>query len=169
MTRFPILAALFAILLLAACASTAPTGSVARPEEAPPASSRKAAPETTIILDRAAADRLRAAKGITLQWIGWDRRGSLRVIEEDGVIRLIGAHHQADGPGRLALDGEVREIGADYFIFDGLISIADTPDSGRSCSANKQWRFAITQDRPYWRLREFEWCDGLTDYVDIYF
>ncbi len=44
-----------------------------------------------------------------------------------------------------------------------------TPDAGRRCEANKAWRFAVTQNRPWWRLREFEWSDGLTDYVDIYF
>ena len=24
-------------------------------------------------------------------------------------------------------------------------------------------------NRRYWRMREFEWCDRLTDYIDIYF
>ena len=63
----------------------------------------------------------------------------------------------------------MTEIGADYFVFDGTIRIADTPDAGRRCEADKVWHFAVTQNRPYWRLREFEWCDGLTDYIDIYF
>ena len=52
--------------------------------------------------------------------------------------------------------------------FDGTIRIADTPDRGRLCEQTKSWRFAITQRRKYYRLREFEWCDGLTDYIDIY-
>ena len=51
----------------------------------------------------------------------------------------------------------------------GRIAIIDTPDPGRQCIRNGPMRFAVTQNRPYWRLREFEWCDGLTDYVDIYF
>ncbi len=106
---------------------------------------------------------------MTLQWISWDRRGSFRAWDDDGTIRVSGAQDQQGGPGRLALSGVVREIGADYFVLDGTISITDTPDIGRQCTANKQWRFAITQNRAYWRLREFEWCDGLTDYVDIYF
>ena len=152
-----------ALLLLAACAV-----------EAPPPESSAPLPETpsrigTTILDRSAAERLLGAEGITLQWISWDYRGSLNVWEEQGTIHLRGSQDQADGPGRLEIDGEVREIGADYFVFDGRISIRDTPDAGRRCEADKTWHFAITQNRPYWRLREFEWCDGLTDYVDIYF
>jgi hypothetical protein len=35
--------------------------------------------------------------------------------------------------------------------------------------ADKAWHFAVMQNRPYWRLREFDWCEDLTDYVDIYF
>jgi len=27
----------------------------------------------------------------------------------------------------------------------------------------------VTQNRRYWRIRTFEWCDDLTDYVDVYF
>ena len=122
----------------------------------------------TRILDRAAADRLLAADGVTLQWIGWDRRGSVGVVEDGGTIRLDAAQGQPDGPGRLSVSGTVEEIGADYFVLNGTIRITDTPDPGRQCAADKLWHFAITQNRPYWRLREFEWCDGLTDYVDIY-
>lgn len=141
---------------------------------APPASSPvtdPAAPQVggTRILDPAAAERLLGAKGVSLQWISWDYRGSANVWRDEGTIHLRGSQDASDGPGRLELDGEVREIGSDYFVFDGRISIRDTPDAGRVCEADKLWRFAITQNRPYWRLREFEWCDGLTDYVDIYF
>ena len=71
--------------------------------------------------------------------------------------------------GRLFLDGTITEIGAGYFTFEGTIRITDTPDPGRQCEDNKSWHFAVTQNRPYYRLREFEWCDGLTDYIDIYF
>lgn len=151
------------LFLLAACAVEAPP-----PESAVPLPEAPSTAGTTI-LDQAAAERLLGAEGITLQWISWDYRGSLNVWEEQGTIHLRGSQDEADGPGRLEIDGEVREIGADYFVFDGRISIRDTPDAGRRCEADKTWHFAITQNRPYWRLREFEWCDGLTDYVDIYF
>lgn len=152
-------------LFLAGCAPVAAPPPASAPD-APPAA---AATNGTRILDRAAADRLLGARGVTLQWIDWDRRGTLSARDEGGTIRLSGVQAAQDGLGRLTLEGEVVEIGADYFIFDGTIRIADTPDPGRLCEADKTWHFAITQNRPYWRLREFEWCDGLTDYVDIYF
>ena len=63
----------------------------------------------------------------------------------------------------------MTEIGTGYFTFKGTIRIKDTPDRNRSCEKTKNWHFAVTQNRPYFRLREFEWCDYLTDYIDIYF
>ena len=123
----------------------------------------------TRILDATAAQRLRANKGVTLQWIDWNTRGSAHVGVAKGVWTLRAAQAEAGGPGRLFLEGRVTEIGRDYFLFDGLVRIADTPDRGRLCEKRDVWRFAVTQNRRYWRLRTFEWCDGLTDYIDIYF
>jgi len=123
--------------------------------------------EATRVTSKRDAGRLRAAKGVTLQWIDWNTRGSVRVVP--GRTWLItGAQAQAGGPGRLFLDGTIVAIGRDHFTFRGLIRMTDTPDAGRTCEATKDWHFAITQNRPYYRLREFEWCDGLTDYIDIH-
>jgi hypothetical protein len=123
----------------------------------------------TRIFDTAAAQHLRANKGVTLQWIDWNTRGSAYVAVADGVWTLRATQAEAGGPGRLFLEGKVTEIGRDYFLFDGVVRITDTPDRGRICEKRDVWRFAITQNRRYWRIRTFEWCDGLTDYVDIYF
>lgn len=121
-------------------------------------------------LDPVTIERLQNNRGITLQWIGWDRRGTAVVRRgADGNIRLSGGQIDPQGAGTLWLDGKVVEAGPEYFEFEGLIRIAETPDAGRVCEANKRWHFAITQNRKYYRLREFEWCDGLTDYIDIYF
>ena len=114
-------------------------------------------------------ERLRANSGITLQWIDWDRRGTAELRETAEGAFLTASQVDPAGPGTLFIDGRVIEAGEDYFLFDGLIRIAETPDRGRVCEARKVWRFAITQNRKYYRLREFEWCDRLTDYVDIYF
>jgi hypothetical protein len=155
------LAPIALLVALAGCAAapSAPAASAPLPI---------AVAEGTRIIDRQAAAKLRAADGVTLQWIGWNQRGQINARTEGGTIRLTGSQVQPDGPGRLFLDGDVREIGTDYFLFDGVIRIEETPDPGRRCEADKTWRFAVTQNRPYWRLREFEWCDGLTDYIDIY-
>jgi hypothetical protein len=157
-------------VLLAALAGCAADGAPP-PQSAsePPPEHYAPEPEATRVLDPAERARLLAADGITLQWIDWNHRGQVNVREEGGVVRLTGSQVQADGPGRLFVDGAVVEIGTGYFEFDGTIRIEETPDAGRHCEADKLWHFAVTQNRPYWRLREFEWCDGLTDYVDIYF
>lgn len=172
MPRALILAAASLVAGCAAASSPAPPQR-ATPRSAPvpsePAPTPAPEAAATLVLDRAAADRLLGASGVTLQWIDWNTRGPVAVTEAGGTIRLTASQRQAGGPGGLFLDGEVREIGADYFVFDGVIRIAETPDAGRFCEADKLWHFAITQNRRYWRLREFEWCDGLTDYIDIYF
>lgn len=124
--------------------------------------------EPTRITSRRDADRLTASKGVTLQWIDWNTRGSVKVVSGP-VWRLTATQAQAGGPGRLFVDGTITEIGKGYFTFSGTIRITDTPDRERRCEATKDWHFAVTQNRPYYRLREFEWCDGLTDYVDIHF
>ncbi|HEX7853161.1 MAG TPA: hypothetical protein VF503_05640 [Sphingobium sp.] len=125
--------------------------------------------QRTIIRDQAAANRLLGNEGITLQWIDWDHRGDLDVAMPGDTIFLKGGQHRASGPGALTLDGRVTEINATSFRFHGRIVITDTPDIGRNCVRDGDFTFAITQNRKYWRLQEMEMCDGLTDYVDIYF
>ena len=123
----------------------------------------------TRIHDNTAAQRLRANKGVTLQWLDWNTRGSAHVSVANGAWTLRAAQAEAGRPGRLFLEGQITEIGRDYFLFDGTVRITDTPDKGRTCEKHDVWRFAVTQNRRYWRIRTFEWCDDLTDYVDIYF
>lgn len=154
-----------AVLFLTSAAPAAARPEVSQDHAAPAPASEK----PTRILDRAAARRLLGNRGLTLQWIDWNTRGTASISAKGDSWRLRGAQFEAGGPGRLFLDGVIREIGKDYFLFQGTISITYTPDRGRTCEATKEWRFAITQNRPYYRLREFEWCDRLTDYIDIYF
>lgn len=128
-----------------------------------------AQPAPTIVGDPAALARLRHNAGITLQWISWDYRGRVRVSEAGGRVHLSGSQAARRGGGRLELDGDVAEIGRDRFTFQGRIAITDTPDPGRNCVRDGSYEFRITGRRRYWRLQQMEQCDGLTDYVDIYF
>lgn len=126
--------------------------------------------EPSRVYDRPTLNRLVQNRGMSLQWISWDdSRGTVKVVWEGKQLRLTGSQRQVGGPGELALDGYVTEVGVGYFTFEGEIRIANTPDQGRSCKKDKSWHFAVTQQRRYFRLREFEWCDYLTDYIDIYF
>jgi len=125
--------------------------------------------QRTIVDDNEALARLRRNAGITLQWISWDYRGRVRVSEAAGQVHLSGSQAARGGAGRLELDGDVIEIGPRSFTFRGRIAITDTPDSGRACIREGTYEFRITGRRRYWRLQQMEQCDGLTDYVDIYF
>lgn len=138
---------------------------------AAPAQADEVLPQFTemLVFDDRGLERLLSVDGLTLQWIDWDRRGTVETVADSDYLRLSGVQQARGGKGRLELDGKVIEVGSNYFIFEGRIRITDTPDVGRTCEADKTWHFAITQNRKYYRLREFEWCDGLTDYVDVYF
>ncbi|MFT3967281.1 MAG: hypothetical protein QM690_15500 [Sphingobium sp.] len=157
MARFLFLSSL--LLLSSASVSAAPASSA----------SAFAAEAPTIVRDRAAMARLLGNEGITLQWIDWDRRGELDARMPGATLYLEGSQRAASGPGLLTLSGRVTEVDADRFRFHGRIVITGTPDAGRQCVRDGDFTFAITQNRRYWRLQEMERCDGLTDYVDIYF
>ena len=89
-------------------------------------------------------------------------------VAQSGHWSLLAGQKDKDG-GTLDLEGFITEIGADYFVFQGTVKIIGAPDEERLCNVTKAWRFEVTQNRSYYRLREFEWCDGLTDYIDLYF
>ncbi len=152
-----------------------PSAPVSRPTPAP-ASEPVPVPEPaseiagpTRVSSAVDATRLKQNSGITLQWIGWEDRGPALVFEDpEGSYRLSGQQSGADG-GRLAVYGAITEIGPGYFVLDGTIEITGTPDADRQCKADRLWRFEVTQGRKYYRMRTFEWCDYLTDYIDIYF
>ena len=128
-----------------------------------------AADRQPVEMDEITADRLVNNRGLTLQWISWDQRGHAQARRGSDGLYLTGSQVDPAKPGAVFLDGKVTAAGPDWFTFEGLIRITHAPDEGRTCEASKTWHFAITQNRKYYRLREFEWCDGLTDYIDIYF
>lgn len=109
--------------------------------------------------------------GISLQWISFygAERGVLTARMKDGVLHLSGRQKKEGQSGLLEINGSVQEVNKDSFVFSGTVAITGTPDVARSCYKTGKSQFAITQGRKYFRLREFEWCDGLTDYVDVYF
>ncbi len=146
-----------ALLLAATSAAT----------QAPP----PAEAERTIVNDRAALQRLRRNSGITLQWIGFETPGRGHVVAtmRGGLLHLSGSQSERRGPGRLTLDGDVLRVDPRSFTFKGRIVITGAPDPGRNCVRDGTYEFRVTQRRRYWRLQDFEACDGLADYVDIYF
>lgn len=137
---------------------------------APAAASAQSAARTTVT-DPAALARLQRNSGVTLQWISFESpaRGHVRVTREGGLYRLRGEQRSRRDSGRLTLDGVVTAIGPRSFRFEGRIVITDAPDRSRECVRDGGFDFLVTGRRRYWRLQQMEVCDGLTDYVDIYF
>ena len=127
--------------------------------------------ERTVVSDRTALNRLRRNSGITLQWISFDHAQCGHVVAQmnGGLLHLNGSHAARGGPGRLTLDGDVLRISMRSFLFRGRIAITDAPDRGRNCVREGTYEFRATGQRRFWRLQDFEACDGLADYVDIYF
>lgn len=122
----------------------------------------------TDVNDRTALGRLLKNGGLTLQWIGWDKRGTIKAAWDGDVVHLSGRQVGPNG-GMLRVEGDVVTIAKDYFIFRGTILILDTPDGNRICDRTGDYEFRISGKRKYWRLQQMEACGGLTDYVDIYF
>jgi hypothetical protein len=145
-------------------AVAAPAGAQQAAIAAPAALSK-----ATLIQDATALRRLKNNHGIALQWI-WDNpRGRLNVTESNGVIHLEGSQVQRNGAGRLTLSGDVVSIDQSNMTFNGTINMYDAPSDRKECLRNGVFTFRITGSRQYWRLQQMEACDGLTDYVDIYF
>jgi len=128
-------------------------------------------PPPTMVANRPALERLLGSSGMTLQWISWtnSERGPVEFRWANKTLILKGEQHAVGGPGHVSVEGRIVRIDKNEFIINGTIIISETPDAARNCQKTGDWRFAITQNRKYWRLRDFEWCDGLTNYIDIYF
>lgn len=143
------------------------------PPPPPPLRTQQQQPplSATAINDRATFEKLLGNSGLSLQWISFygADRGLLNTEMRGKTLYLSGRQKHQGQSGLLELNGQVVQVDKDSFIFDGTIAITGTPDLARTCIKEGKSKFAITQNRKYFRLREFEWCDGLTDYVDIYF
>jgi hypothetical protein len=171
--RFPGLVAVAWLTLASAMPAGAQQTAAAAPPVTPAVPARAAplpaASPATQVLDSAAVRRLKGSRGIALQWISWDNLGRLKVTGSDGVIHLDGSQSQRNGSGRLAISGDVVSIDRSSFTFKGSISIYNAPGDRKECLRDGVFNFRITGSRQYWRLQEMEACEGLTDYVDIFF
>ena len=149
--------------------STKPSGPPA-PGVAPPSSPRPTATRTTI-KDAGAKAKLLGKRRLTLQWL--EGVGSVTVSEAGGLMRLKGTHSNPATGDHVTLDGIVTEIDKLHFIFDGTIVVrVSFTNNGEPCTRSGPMRFAITENRKYWRLRDPHMqspCGIQTDYVDIYF
>ena len=134
------------------------------------------APTAANGLDAAAKARLVGEHLLTLQWIGWgDLSGAGRLVVEDRGDSLA-AHGEQLGGGEnagdyLRLSGRIVAASRDGFVFEGDIAIRVHHNAdGNECVRSGTFHFKTTGKRRYWRMQEMDNpCDGVTDYVDVYF
>lgn len=115
-------------------------------------------------------DGLRNLSGkhsLTLQWIGWDRPGSV-MFTKTGPAQYKISGNQKNGKDYLRIEGVVHQISDSELQFEGTIETFVESNGGKCLRTGPQ-QFLVTQNRKYWRLQNMTECFGLTDYVDIYF
>lgn len=106
---------------------------------------------------------------LTLQWISWDRPGSVTIKPIDDTWYSISGQQKEKG-NYLVIDGRIRMISDRELEFDGKIEYSvESIIEGEPCIRNGKQIFKATGTRKYWRLQNMVHCAGLTDYVDIYF
>lgn len=131
------------------------------------------AQQRTQIEDAKAARMLLGRHLMSLQWISWDYFGTANVRNERGVYKIKGRQDgRGDSKGDyVTIDGTVKEILANEFVFDGtIITRISHINGGEPCERSGEMTFRVTGKRKYWRLSEMNNpCDQATDYVDIYF
>ena len=127
--------------------------------------------EKTVVSDTKARTMLLGRHKLSLQWISWDYFGVANVSNRNGVLLLKGEQKSRDGNDYLKIDGVITSVDPKEFKFDGTITTKISHIAeGAPCERTGEMTFRITGKRKYWRLQEMDNpCDGVTDYVDIYF
>jgi hypothetical protein len=127
--------------------------------------------EKTVINDVKAKNMLLGRHMISLQWISWDHFGAANVTSKNGVLYLKGAQKAKKGTDFLEISGVIVSVDASEFKFKGTITTQISHiANGEPCERTGEMTFRITGKRRYWRLQEMDNpCDGVVDYVDIYF
>ncbi len=109
---------------------------------------------------------LSGTHGLTLQWIDWEKWGSINFIKTEGNRYKVSGK-QIKGTDYLKVEGEITQVSDIQLDFEGTIehkAMGEEP-----CIRTGVQTFLATGKRQYWRLQNMEHCDGLTDYIDIYF
>ena len=120
--------------------------------------------------DPAVEKKLLGKHMFSLQWISWEKFGTATIFKDAEGALFINARQALDGD-EVSLTGRVTAIDAKTFIVDGdLRTKVSYINGGNICARSGSFTFKATGNRKYWRLQEMENpCDGVTDYVDIFF
>jgi serine/threonine protein kinase len=121
-------------------------------------------------------DKLIGRHKLSLQWISWTYFGYVDFVKTDLNTYSISGYQdgnkskgECDGC-YLKINGVIKKITDKELQFNGRIeSSVNHIQNGLPCIKEGTYTFKSTQGRRYWRLQEMDGCEGVTDYVDIYF
>lgn len=127
--------------------------------------------QKTIVNNSKAQTMLLGRHRFSLQWISWDYFGAATVSQKGGALYLKGEQKSRKDTDFVRINGRITEINAKDFKFDGtIITQVSHINGGKPCERTGEMTFKITGTRKYWRLAEMDNpCEGVTDYVDIFF
>ncbi|TAH21970.1 MAG: hypothetical protein EAZ08_02235 [Cytophagales bacterium] len=110
--------------------------------------------------------------GITLQWVGWENKGIVKITKDGELLRIKGEQKSKENQTDIvSIDGTLEVISDKEIKFSGqIITTVSYNNGGAPCEKNGIYTFKKTGNRRYWRLQEMQNCDGVVvDYVDLYF
>jgi len=113
---------------------------------------------------------------LTLQWISWQAPGKVTFtpIGKD-EYKIEGQQKGTKSNTEcsecyLNIQGTIEKISPKVLRFTGFIeSSVPYIQNGEPCIKEGTFDFVSTGSRKYWRCQNMDGCDGVTDYVDIYF
>lgn len=121
----------------------------------------------TLIKDSLTKKSLIGNNYCSLQWVSWNKFGTIKTEEKDGKLIVTGSQ-KMDG-NTLDIDGYFTSVDKNRLDFNGKITTRVTYiNSGKPCYREGDMTFLKYEGRPFWRMQEMENpCDTATDYVDI--
>jgi hypothetical protein len=164
-------------LLYAMLLSTAMMGVAVAAQPASNTSSRKPpAAASANGLDATAKAKLVGEHAFGVQWLDWgnlSKTGRLMVEDRGKVLQVQGEQiGRGENEGDyLKMSGKIISASKDGFVFEGEILVRVHHNAnGEECKRSGRFNFKTRAGRKYWRLQEMDSpCDGVTDYVDVYF
>jgi hypothetical protein len=121
----------------------------------------------TLIKDINTKKNILGTNNCSLQWVGWDKLGNLKVEEKDQKLIVYGS--QIKNSDFLNIDGYFTSIDKNRLEFNGKITTkVSYINSNKPCYREGDMTFLKYDGRNHWRLQEMQNpCDAVTDYVDI--
>jgi serine/threonine protein kinase len=139
--------------------------------------------KTDSTTENKSVDQLFGRHKLSLQWLSWTYCGYVDFVKTDFNTYSISGYQDGNKKSKmeivetgecdgcyLKIKGVIKKITDKELQFTGRIeSSVNHIQNGLPCIKVGTYTFKSTQGRKYWRLQEMDGCEGVTDYVDIYF